>query len=128
MPKKVRRTRIKEDNSEISGEITRTDATMKVIEHAGDEPGLSRPHRKPGHATSGPRAAFLREVNKPVMREWQQILKVNKPVMEGLQQILKVNKPVMAKKAGPDKRRYAQRPAAAWWFRGRAAIPVKRDG
>ena len=114
MPKKVRRTRIKEDNSEISGEITRTDATMKVIEHAGDEPGLSRPHRKPGHAKSGPRAAFLREVNKPVMREWQQILKVNKPVM--------------AKKAGPDKRRYAQRPAAAWWFRGRAAIPVKRDG
>ena len=128
MPKKVRRTRIKEDHAEISGEITRTDATIKVIEHAGDEPGRPRPQRKPGHATSGITAAFLSEVNKPVMREWQQILKVNKPVMQGLQQILKVNKPVMAKKAGPNQRRYAQRPAAAWWFRGRATIPVKRDG
>jgi len=101
---------------------------MKVIEHAGNDPGHPRPQRKPGHVASGPTAAFLSKMNKPVMGEWQQILKVNKPVMKGLQQILKVNKPVMAKKAGPDQRRYAQRPAAAWWFRGRAAIPDKRDG
>ena len=92
MPKKVRRTRIKENHAEISRAETQADNTMKAIEHAGAESGHPRRERKPGHILVGPKAVFTYKVNRSGM---------NDPRKKS-----EVNRSGMTEKAGPAPRAY----------------------